>query len=229
MNEDRITKSIAAGVVLGIVVAIVLLITGFHFGGIFGFIFRLLYICIGCGTIAYMVLSVPDALSYVRATPKKQLVPVCLLLPAGVLVSVITNLVIGQPLVGWLMSLFTRDSWTAVPSAVYAALLGLYVWFALAKDSEFRFWPKQLGIFAIAGIAGALAPYGIGLVILVAAGSIGYKALSHISYNTYTTAREKEILSRTPKTPGEQKAYEQAEQNWAARATNDTPVSREDR
>ena len=224
--SDRIGKSVIAGAILAVVTAIVLLVLRYPMGGIFGFIERTLYLWIILGTLAYMVLSAGDALSYARSVPKEKLVPVILLLPVGILVAVAVNLLIGQPLIGWIMSLITRDDVSSVSSGAFAALVGLYIWFFLAKDSEYRHWPKQLGIFAIGGIVGALLPYGIALIFLIIGGSVAYKMGLGASLGKYATAREEKLITNGPQSPEEEAAYRQAIQNVNTRAGNQTPVQR---
>lgn len=221
--SDRITKSVVAGAVLAIVAAVVLLVLRYPMGGIFGFIERTLYLWIICGTLAFMVLSAGDALQYARSVPKEKLIPVILLLPVGILVAVVTNILIWKPLVGLILSIFSRDSVTAVSSGAFAALAGLYVWFFLAKDSEYRYWPKQLLIFAIGGLIGALLPYGFALILLIIGGTIAYKAGWNVALNKYATSREEKIIRNGPETPG----YNEAMSHLNERAGNKIPVHRD--
>ena len=133
-SSERMVLSIILGAVLAIIVTIIQLVRHYNFGGIFGFIETVLVWWIVCGTIAYMLLCSGNAVRYARATPKQKLAPVCLLLPAGVLTAFIASKFITQPLLGWIMSIITRDTWEAVSSEGYAMLCGLYMWFYMATN-----------------------------------------------------------------------------------------------
>ncbi len=224
-SSERITLSVILGAVLDVIVTIIQLVRRYNFRGILGFIETVFVWWIMCGTIAYMLLCSGKAIRYIRTTPKQKLVPVGLLLPAGVLTAFIASKFITQPLLGWIMSAITRDTWETVPAEGYAMLCGLFMWFYLAKDSEYRKWPKQLAMFAAAGAVGTLIPYGLALILLMVVVAGAFAVYKSATLDKYATPNEAAAIRRKPETEEEWNAQQEANDRWAERAANQTPVT----
>ena len=233
-SSERVDVMLVFGSILTVLFTIVQAVAGFDFNGIFGFISKLIVWGIACNTLVYVLLCSGNAIRYARSIPKQNLLAVCLLLPAGVLISYLAGKLIGFPLLHVIMeaidkTFFYFNKELQPVCERTAALCGFFVWFFVAKDGdEFRKWPMLLIAFAVLGIVGTFLPLGLGAVLAGILIALVFKVGFQYVLGKYATPNEAAAITSFAETKEEIEAQNTAMSNINNRVVHETPVTDEE-
>ena len=233
-SSERVDVMLVFGSILTVLFTIVQAVAGFDFNGIIGFISKLIVWGIACNTLVYVLLCSGNAIRYARSIPKQNLLAVCLLLPAGVLISYLAGKLIGFPLLHVIMeaidkTFFYFNKELQPVCERTAALCGFFVWFFVAKDGdEFRKWPMLLIAFAVLGIVGTFLPLGLGAVLAGILIALVFKVGFQYVLGKYATPNEAAAITSFAETKEEIEAQNTAMSNINNRVVHETPVTDEE-
>lgn len=232
-RQERMDLTMAFGFALTVAFTILRAAMGYRFNGFFGFIERLLVWGLGCFTVVFVLLCLGRSIRYARSLPRRKLLAVCLLLPAGILTAYMAGKLIGFPLFRAIMTALDKsffygdDQWPRV-CVTAATLSGLYVWFFTAKASdEFRKWPVQLAVFALVAVAAVWIPLGIGAVFAFLLFALALKVGYVYIITKYATTKEADAILSQAETAQEEAWKREAEDNMWKRAIYDIPAPEE--